>query len=838
MVRVCPTLFTLDDYKKNETLNKYFNQYPFELDHFQKYAIQGIIEEKNVLITAHTGSGKTLPSEFCIDYFYKKGKKTIYTSPIKSLSNQKFNEFQKKFPHISFGIITGDIKFNPSADVLIMTTEILRNTLFHKTAIQNGNIEAKNIQLHFDFDFQTEVGCVVFDEIHYINDTQRGKVWEETLMILPNHIQILMLSATIDKQELFAEWIENLKYRECWIASTNIRIVPLTHYAFPTIPYSNEKTLLNAKNGNNLLYSFKKHNVKPVVFKEGNKIVEMNKFNEIKILNDYVWKNQIAIHPSFALNEIVNYCWLNKLVPAICFVFSRQKCLQYAQMIQTTLFEEGAIEPNIVEKEVLYHLRKFQNYKEYIQLPEYEMMISLLKKGIAIHHSGVLPIFREIIEIIFDKGFIKLLFATETFAVGINLPTKSVIMTDIKKYSDGGFRYLHPHEYTQIAGRAGRRGLDEKGYVFHLTNLYELPPYHIMKNILNGKPQELISKFEIDFRTILRLVEADGLNVANYVKKSRIDEVIQSERNQIIEHIEMLKKKIDESKNDAIQYINSDDKLKLIEFTEKIEKSSLSANRKKKLNREFEKFMEKIGLKQEQYNEWKYKKHIEKEIEKREEELMELNNHVENKIGEIIRFFINAKAIQQIPNDNNQTIKHYILTQQGEIANCIQELPLLTTSDWINNKKYENLETIELIQLFSCFTNIKNRDTQICGDDYENYQFINEYIDMIEIEKKLYLDFRLQVPNDLEYHFELVDLIKEWCMAKNEKECEIVMKKLYDRGIFMGEFHKAVLKIITIQEEMVNIGECFGFLLLIDKLKNVGDLLLKSFIVNQSLYIS
>ena len=176
----------------------------FELSNFQKISIKTINEGNHVLVTAHTGSGKTLPAEYAIKYFNSMGKKVIYTAPIKALSNQKYYEFSQKFPNISFGILTGDVKFNPEADVLIMTTEILRNTLYLKRLNDTKNLD-------FEMDIETELGCVVFDEVHYINDADRGKVWEETIMLLPSHIQMVMLSATIDKPERFAMWVENVK---------------------------------------------------------------------------------------------------------------------------------------------------------------------------------------------------------------------------------------------------------------------------------------------------------------------------------------------------------------------------------------------------------------------------------------------------------------------------------------------------------------------------------------------------------------------------------------------------------------------------------------------------
>ena len=197
MVFLCNHLY------ENENYNQYFDNYSFELSDFQKHAIEAIVSGNHILITAHTGSGKTLPAEFAIEYFTKLNKKVIYTSPIKALSNQKFYEFSKKYPELSIGILTGDIKFNPDAQVLIMTTEILQNNLYKK--LQKNTITSN---LHFNMDIDNELACVVFDEIHYINDVDRGKVWEETILLLPKQVQMVMLSATIDKPENFANWCE------------------------------------------------------------------------------------------------------------------------------------------------------------------------------------------------------------------------------------------------------------------------------------------------------------------------------------------------------------------------------------------------------------------------------------------------------------------------------------------------------------------------------------------------------------------------------------------------------------------------------------------------------
>ena len=420
----------IQDKKYEDNNSEYFNKWNFELSDFQKWAIKGIVEEKNVLITAHTGSGKTLPAEFAIDYFPKKNKKVIYTTPIKALSNEKFNDLQQKFPELSFGILTGDIKFNPEADVIIMTTEILYNTLFQKKMIQENTINKEQISLHFDIDIETELGCVVFDEIHYINDKDRGRIWEETIMLLPNHIQILGLSATIDKPDKFCQWIETVKGKETWLCSHDKRIVPLTHYSFITYPDSYYKKFpLEIKN----LIDDNKFSNKPIILKEQNKIFREKIYTKIIKLLKYFNNNNVKVNQFFAMNKVVEYLNNNNMLPALCFVFSRKKTKEFAQKITVPLFPQDSIIPSTIKKECKQILMKLPNYREYLLLPEYDWLTKLLEKGIAVHHSGITPVFREMVEILFGKGYIKLLFATETFAVGINMPTKTVIFSSMTK---------------------------------------------------------------------------------------------------------------------------------------------------------------------------------------------------------------------------------------------------------------------------------------------------------------------------------------------------------------------------------------------------------------------
>ena len=512
------------DYNKTDELNipqEYLDWYKFELSPFQKWSINALINGNDSLITAHTGSGKTVPAEFGIRYFTSQGKRVIYTTPIKALSNQKLFDFRRKYPEISFGILTGDIEDNRDAQVLIMTTEILANTLMSRNVDKSLSSQLECDKkpedgLRFEMNFETDLALVVFDEVHYIADQDRGHAWEQSIILLPNNVQLLMLSATISEPEQFASWIEN-KYlnennenkKQVVLSSTNERVVPLKHYTWFAPFKSKELQSLTSKP--NIYQMVDSNTNKLITLRDGDsRFVETNYSNVLKLKN-YInlssSKNCFTDH--YVFTHLIDFLKKNKMLPALCFLFSRNQVEILANIIaksgKINLFDEDdEVTPIKIQKECRHILSsKLNNYLDYINLPEYSNILSLLEKGIGIHHAGVLPILRELIEILDEKGYIKLLFATETFAVGVNMPTKTVVFKSIKKFSNNTYRYVHPFEYTQMAGRAGRRGLDTVGHVILLCNLFELPSSNDMSNILVGSPQTIKSNFHLSYNIIL-----------------------------------------------------------------------------------------------------------------------------------------------------------------------------------------------------------------------------------------------------------------------------------------------------------------------------------------------
>lgn len=852
MVKVCNTAFVKNDKEPYKTI---FEKYPFELDNFQKYAIQAIEESNHILITAHTGSGKTLPAEYAIQKFCSDGKKVIYTSPIKSLSNQKFHEFSAKFPEISFGILTGDIKFNPEADCLIMTTEILRNTLFQQEMIEKGTIEKDKLSMHFSMDINTELACVIFDEIHYINDAGRGKVWEETIIKLPKQVQMVMLSATIDKAETFAGWIENIKETPVWLAPTSIRVVPLTHYSYYSVHPSQYKKIKDTKK-TDLLHSI---DDKIIALKKPGEPLEFNAFNNVSKMDSYMRKYRHFTRNNYILNKVVNKLHSENMLPAICFVFSRKKAEEYAKNIETSLFGEGEEHiPNIIQKECTEILRKLPNYAEYINLPEFTMMTSLLEKGIAVHHSGIMPVLREMVELLFSKGYIKLLFATETFAVGINMPTKTVIFTSLKKFDGSAFRNLYSNEYTQMAGRAGRRGLDTIGHVIHLNNMFEVPYQCEYNALFSSIPQTLRSKFSVNFNLLLRLISTKETNFNEFTERSMLHAEIMAEQAINESTYGHFNEKIDILTRDLRSFNADMEALKKYYDLNAVYNLMNSSKRKQrgKLERQMRSIEDNSTRHfKRDYNYYKEIKYLENEKTEYVVKIHEANSILEQDIIHVLDILKRTGFINMVENDIDVVNtgaaseptglllpSQYKLTSTGEIATHIQEVNCLAWADIIESGVLQNVSPQELVAILSSFTTIRVPEgcrNEVCMSENDNVknvlgQLKNTYNKYYDIELR---EFKQVTEDDYKFHYDMTDIMMEWCAATTETECKKVLGMAYDKDIFLGEFVKAVLKINTIVGELDKICDLIGNVPLKNVLSQVGDITLKYVATNQSLYV-
>ena len=502
MVVICP-----NTYPSPSLYDAHFGGFPHALSAFQKHAIQALVDGNHSLVSAPTGSGKTLPAEFAIRHFADKGMKIIYTSPIKALSNQKYYEFSRKFPDLSVGLITGDIKANPDATVLIMTTEILMNHLTGGGGPGNGRTE-------FSIDIDTELACVVFDEVHYINDFARGQNWEKTILLLPPKVQMLMLSATLSNLHAFAEWCEVGRPSPVVVSETTKRAVPLTHYAFMASVEGAFKGLTDKALAKELRDNT--NALIPLQSADG-KFSDSGYCRVVKTLKCFQTR-RVIIKRKHAINALAAHLKAADMLPALAFVFSRKKVEQFARDITTNLLEDDSKVPYTTRAECEAIVRRLPNFKEYLELPEYEFLVSLLEKGVGIHHSGMVPVLREIVELMIAQGRVKLLFATESFAIGLDCAIKTTIMTGLEKHDGTNFRLLYSHEYTQAAGRAGRRGRDTVGHVVHCSNMFETPSQTEYRLMLGGRPQALESKFRISYPMVLSRAAAGPASESDFLE--------------------------------------------------------------------------------------------------------------------------------------------------------------------------------------------------------------------------------------------------------------------------------------------------------------------------------
>ncbi|KAL4402485.1 ATP-dependent RNA helicase Mtr4 [Malassezia pachydermatis] len=453
--------------------------WPFELDPFQRMSKYCIERNESVLVSAHTSAGKTIVAEYAIAQALRDGQRVVYTSPIKALSNQKYREFSAEFGDV--GLMTGDVTINPSASCLVMTTEILRSMLYRGSEIMR------------------EVAWVVFDEIHYMRDKERGVVWEETIILLPRKVHYVFLSATIPNARQFAEWIAHIHAQPCHVVYTNYRPTPLQHYLFPQ--------------GGNGIY---------LVVDEKGTFREDNFQKAMSALADARGDDPASAEAGKGkkgqtkkggtsgpsdIYKIVKMIMLRQYNPVIVFAFSKRQCEALALQMSKLEFN--------TEEEMKLVETIFANAMDALEeddqaLPQIAQILPLLRRGIGIHHGGLLPILKEVIEILFQEGLLKVLFATETFSIGLNMPAKTVVFTAVRKWDGNEFRNLSSGEFIQMSGRAGRRGLDDRGIVIMMFD-EKLEP-KAAKVMVKGEADRLNSAFHLGYNMILNLMRVEGIS--------------------------------------------------------------------------------------------------------------------------------------------------------------------------------------------------------------------------------------------------------------------------------------------------------------------------------------
>jgi len=822
MVKICDSIYA----NETETYKDNFDMFPYELSDFQKYAIEGIVNQQHVLITAHTGSGKTLPAEFAIQHFVKQGKKVIYTSPIKALSNQKFYDFQNKYPDITFGLFTGDIKTNPEADVCIMTTEILMNRLF------NNDSQSSNVN-DFQMDLNNELACVVFDEVHYINDAHRGQNWEKTILMLPKHVQMVMLSATIDQPQEFAKWCETNGSKEVYLCSTNHRVVPLGHYGFLTTNEGLYKGMTDEDKKREIRNEMNKlillQDYKGSYNSSGYQTIVKHK----KLMED----KKVFVKRQHTLNKLMEFLRNKHMLPCICFVFSRKQVEQCAREITIPLLEDDSKVPYTVKKECDAIIRKMPNHEEYMKTDEYIELVSLLEKGIGIHHSGMLPILREIVEMMISKKYIKVLFATESFAIGLDCPIKTAIFSGLTKYDGSQRRYLMAHEYTQMAGRAGRRGIDNIGYVVHCNNLFPLPTERDYRQMMSGIPQKLVSKYKIDYGLILNLL-CTGItsdfhlfseNAMIYKDINKHIEVLKDKENKQCEKMENYKTQLTFLKTpleECEKYIQKNNEIPM-----------LKNKKRKQCEREIQQMKD-------QYRNIDMDMKKVREYQTMETEYVNIQNSLESSKQYIV--YQSTQVLELMKHKNyvsNNEDNGYELTELGKHASYVKEIQPLITAHILNElNNFEEYGTKDIIQILSIFCDVKVEDTiknnyPVSNGKCENVMKMihNLFEEYGSLEDK-YQVFTGIHTNNLNY--DIYEYIEQWVNATTEVDCRLIVKKIKEeKDISLGDFSKALLKISTICKELYSMAIELQHIQFAHKLSLVDGLILKYVVTNQSLYV-
>ncbi len=420
------------------------------LDRFQEESIKAIDKNRSVLVSAPTGCGKTLIAEYAVDLCMEQGKRVIYTAPIKALSNQKYRDFKHRFGEENVGIHTGDLSVNPSAPILIMTTEIFRNMILEQS------------------DRLQTVLYTIFDEVHFIDDEDRGTVWEESIILAPEHIRFVCLSATVPNIDDLAEWMQSVRNSEFAVVKESERPVPLKNHLF------------SAKYG-------------PVSFQMLDKLYLKNARQRKKLRFRKASSRRV-------IKKILG----NKGTPILYFAFNRKACEKNA---------EQHSELNLLSKEESDKIAEMiTDLVNRYQLNDYNKLDSLTylwKRGVAFHHAGILPAAKEIVERLFATGLIKLLFCTETFALGVNMPARTVVFDDIEKFNGVEFAYMANRSFQQMAGRAGRRGMDEMGHVYCHIMPETTDPKEV-KRLFYEESEPVMSRFNASYATILSLYNRHG----------------------------------------------------------------------------------------------------------------------------------------------------------------------------------------------------------------------------------------------------------------------------------------------------------------------------------------
>jgi superfamily II RNA helicase len=659
--------------------------------------------------------------------------------------------------------------------------------------------------------------------------------------MLPGHIQMIGLSATLDNPEKFAEWLETRGQKKehipdkiVYLAKKLYRPVPLTHYSFITA----NTGIFKAIKDKSVHEEIRKMIDKPFVIQSAKgEFNEIHYNNMTKMLNLFE-KNEVRVKRQHVLNQVSKYLVEQEMLPALCYVFSRKQLEKCANEITTPLLEFDSKIPYTIRRECEQIIRKLPNFQEYLHLPEYVNLVSLLEKGIGIHHAGMMSILREIVELLFARGMIKMLFCTTSVAIGLNLPVKTAIFTDINKHDGDHLTILQGHEYTQAGGRAGRLGLDTVGHIIHLNNLFRNVESISYKTMLKGKPQTLTSKFKISFNLLLNLIDIGDNNFINFAKKSMIKGDIDNQSNEIQKNIENME--IDYNKiEETIKHLKTPVEI-IKEYIDCIERRPNTVNKKRKeIDRQIQNILD--NYKSIESDKIIIQKYLLKqpELENMKKEYENITKYIDNNVLAIVDL-LERDGFLSVATESVET--KYILTQKGHISTQLREVHCLVFASLFDLKVLDDLTSRQLVSIFSCFTNVSVQDELKSLLPNSNNKQIQDMVikikEMYDEYQQKELSSNINTGTDYSIHFDLLDYVIEWCDCDSIEECKFLLQTLEkEKGIFLGEFVKALLKINNISNEMEKVAELTGNIQFLSKLKEIPTMIMKYVVTNQSLYV-
>lgn len=822
---------TIIDYPYDESIHGVFEgefekehfKTKFKWDDFQLHAYQAIKHRNNLLVVAPTSSGKTSVARYASLLNLLTGdpeSRVIYTTPIKSLSNEKYGEMKEVLAPYGIipGLMTGDQKINVDSRFLIMTAEILSNALFMLERPKDEKTNSHRNQYELDREFVKSIRCVVIDEIHFISDRSRGHIWENTLILLNPEIQIIGLSATIDAPEEFAEWIGRIKKHPITLVKKYDRPVPLEF----TI-YDGDKmhTILDVEGK----YDTIEFNNALKMLKTSEKKHDINKTNKVNAL----------------LNGFVKFANLKDLLQLCFIVFSKKNCEKFAEMTSINLVtsKESANAVHELERLMGIHLKSYENMPRYIQIKK------LIQKGVCFHHAGIPVILKEIIEQLFKMNHIKVLYATETVAIGVNMPIRTLVLTSVEKSVGTCVQSLNAAEFKQICGRAGRRGLDKKGLIVFLP-LYDLPSeQHIQSNMLFGPMPKIVSQMELTYHSYLKLRRSQIINKDEFFESSLLSIQNTKMYRDMNPEIQKLTHQVSQLNKDIESYVNEN---KIDIQTEKIIRDHLKAQSKQKATfNGFQIKLSKQQIKQQQKIEEIVKAHIPLY------DLMSQYDKVSTTLTTLIEQQnayktykdFRYKQIEEFLQETGYVSESGDIEEYGKMVSFINECnPFILTEIFTGNILQE-MTPVHIVCLLSTLTEKISSINKI----EKSLSSLN--VDPVVIDAVKYLEDRIHVYTKLERRlglsseqgywdlsYDYMELSALWArMDLNKEDHSRILSSLNDLEEYEGSFIKNMLKINNIVGNLMSLCHHTQQLEPMPVLQEIEKIIIKGMVNADSLHV-